>query len=201
MAVWLLRPSQPASAWPRSLISAWTKEILLKLIGKLMVAGAVILTIAGPLSAADTLDQAAVEALSSALADEHHAEAFYVAVLKKFPEARPFVNIVDAERTHAAEIGSVMRAYGIEPAENRLIGNEAITAAVPTSLDDACAIGVKAEIDNRDLYDNKLIPAVGGHADIVALFRRLRDASQNNHLPAFQRCSEKRGGGPRGPKL
>ena len=173
----------------------------MKLIGKLMVTGVVILMIAGPLQAAGTLEQAAIDALGSALADEHHAEAFYEAVLKKFPDARPFVNIVNAERTHAAEIASVMRSYGIAPAGNKLIGTAAIMAAVPATLEEACAIGVKAEIDNRELYDRKLIPAVGGHADIVALFRQLRDASQDNHLPAFQRCAGNGSGGRRGPKL
>ena len=60
---------------------------------------------------------------------------------------------------------------------------------VPTfaSLKEACEAGVKAEIENAALYD-KLFPMVE-HQDIIETFQRLRDASQNNHLPAFQRCA------------
>jgi AcrR family transcriptional regulator len=46
----------------------------------------------------------------------------------------------------------------------------------------------EAEIANRDLYDRQLLPAVAAYSDITLVMQRLRDASENNHLPAFQRC-------------
>lgn len=52
---------------------------------------ALLATAAAPNAIAVTpLDAASAEALKTALADEHHAEAFYDAVLKKFGDVRPF---------------------------------------------------------------------------------------------------------------
>ena len=38
----------------------------------------------------------------AALDDEYRAEAIYDAVMQKFGEVRPFINIIEAERRHAA---------------------------------------------------------------------------------------------------
>ena len=140
-------------------------------------------------ASAATIDDAGRDALFAALADEHHAEAFYDAVIAKFGDVRPFVNIIEAERMHAAEIGAVMASYGLTAGPNDQLGSKAISDAVPATIAEACKIGVEAELVNRTLYDGELIPAVSTHPDIVALFERLRDASNNNHLPAFERCA------------
>ena len=133
-------------------------------------------------------------ALEAALQDEHHAEAVYAAVIAKFGQVRPFSNIIAAERMHAAEVAAVMLAHGIDATNNKLLRDPAIAAQIPATVAEACALGVKAEIANKDLYDKSLIPAAAGYPDIIAVFTRLREASQNNHLPAFQRCGG--GGGP-----
>ena len=52
---------------------------------------------------------------------------------------------------------------------------------------EACAAGVKAEIDNVKMYDGFL--TFVKEQDILDVFKRLRNASQDNHLPAFQRCA------------
>ena len=52
---------------------------------------------------------------------------------------------------------------------------------------EACAAGVNAEIDNVKMYDGFL--TFVKERDIVDVFKRLRNASQDNHLPAFQRCA------------
>ena len=145
---------------------------------------------------AATLTDAAKTALGAALEDEHRAEAFYAAVIAKFGEVRPFTNIIKAERVHARELITVMKTYGLDPVANPFLKDPAVAALVPATVAEACQMGVKAEIDNRDLYDNKLMPAVTGYPDIKVVFQSLRDASQNKHLPAFQRCVA-RGGGPR----
>lgn len=140
-------------------------------------------------SAADPLPQAVQEALTSALMDEYHAEAFYDAVLDRFGQVRPFVNIIRAEQNHASAIITLMRTYGMAVPENTLLGSAEVAAAVPATLGAACAVGVQAEMDNAGLYDGKLLPAVVGYADITFALENLRDASQNMHLPAFQRCA------------
>ncbi|MBB4121699.1 ferritin-like domain-containing protein [Martelella radicis] len=139
--------------------------------------------------AAPALPEAAQEALTRALEDEYHAEAFYAAVIDAYGPVRPFVNIVAAERQHAGAVTALMDAYGIVVPENAMLGSSEIAAAVPASLAEACQVGVEAEIENRTLYDAQLIPAVSAYPDIVNVMEALRDASENNHLPAFTRCA------------
>lgn len=164
------------------------------------IAGAAVLAAAfvSHTQAASTLDAPAANALKTALSDEYHAEAFYDAVIKKFGDVRPFTNIIEAERTHARELLVVMAAYGMAAEPNGMLGTKEIADAVPTTIEEACKAGVAAEIANRDLY-GPLIAAAGSHADIVAVFTRLQQASEKNHLPAFERCASGRGGGQNRP--
>lgn len=139
--------------------------------------------------AATPLTTDARAALQAGIADEYRAEAFYAAVMDKFGTVRPFANIIRAERMHAAMLTDVMKTYGIEPGANPYLGSAEIAAMVPATIGEACTVGVTAEIENKDLYDGRLIPATAGYPDIKAVFEALRDASQNAHLPAFQRCA------------
>jgi rubrerythrin len=127
-------------------------------------------------------------ALGSALQDERHAEAFYTAVLTKFGEVRPFSNIIEAERRHQAMLIELYNTYGIAVPENGYANGNLKAPEAPATLIDACKSGVEAEIANRDLYNAQLLPAVKAYPDITQVMQRLRDASEENHLPAFQRC-------------
>jgi len=135
-----------------------------------------------------TLTTDAQAALGSALQDERHAEAFYAAVMAKFGDARPFSNIIKAERQHEAMLIGLYETYGIAVPENNYATGAQKAPAAPETLVEACKIGVEAEIANRDLYDGKLLPAVAAYPDITRVMQGLRDASEENHLPAFQRC-------------
>ena len=136
-----------------------------------------------------TLTTDAQAALGSALQDERHAEAFYAAVMAKFGDARPFSNIIKAERQHEAMLIGLYGTYGIAVPENSYATGAQKAPAAPETLVEACKIGVEAEIANRDLYDGKLLPAVAAYPDITRVMQSLRDASEENHLPAFQRCA------------
>jgi hypothetical protein len=138
-----------------------------------------------------TLTPAAEAALGSALQDERHAEAFYAAVMAKFGDARPFVNIIEAERQHQALLIGLYETYGLAVPENGYATGALDAPAAPETLAEACKIGVDAEIANRDLYDGNLLPAVAAYPDITLVMQRLRDASEENHLPAFQRCANR----------
>lgn len=127
-------------------------------------------------------------ALGAALQDERHAEAFYAAVIAKFEQARPFANIVNAERQHEAMLIDLYKTYGLVVPENGYTIGELTAPLAPDTLLDACKIGVGAEIANRDLYDGQLLPAVVAYPDITLVMQHLRDASEDNHLPAFERC-------------
>jgi hypothetical protein len=135
------------------------------------------------------LDLKAEQALIRALEDEYNAEAFYDAVIAKFGAVRPFVNIIEAERKHAAALTDLMQRYGIEVPVNASLGSASVKTAVPATLAEACRLGVSAEIANRDLYAKELMPAAANHPDILRVFEALRAASENNHLPAFERCA------------
>lgn len=138
-----------------------------------------------------TLTPEAEAALGSALQDERHAEAFYAAVMAKFGDARPFSNIINAERQHEAMLIGLYETYGVAVPENGYATGALVPPVAPETLADACKIGVEAEIANRDLYDGNLLPAVAAYPDITLVMQRLRDASEENHLPAFQRCANR----------
>lgn len=128
-----------------------------------------------------------IEGLLLALNDEYLATAIYEQVNKDFNDPRPFVNIVEAEKRHAARLKSLFEVYKIPVPENPWTGK------VPKfqSVAKACKSGVEAEIVNKQLYD-KLFKSTT-REDILTVYRALQRASEENHLPAFERC----GGGRR----
>ncbi|HEY8594415.1 MAG TPA: DUF2202 domain-containing protein [Devosiaceae bacterium] len=144
----------------------------------------------GNASAAPLTDDAR-SALNAALDDEYHAEAVYSAVIEKFGAVRPFVNIIRAEQQHQAMLMDLFTSYGLEVPANPYLTGEKPLAQIPASIAESCAVGVAAEIANRDLYNVQLLPKVAGYGDITAVLEALRDASEFNHLPAFQRCANR----------
>lgn len=134
------------------------------------------------------LPAAVVEALNLALADERHALATYQAVLERFGEVRPFVNIAQAEQRHIDALLGIYAHYGVPVPPDE---PQADSATRSLDLVGLCQIGVAAEIENVRLYDEQLLPTVEAHPDISSVLRALRDASANNHLPAFERCASR----------
>ena len=133
------------------------------------------------------IDEKTKAMVLEALNDEYKALAFYRLVIKTFGPVRPFVNIVEAEDTHASALERLCARYGIPlPADewDR-------TLQPPTSVLEACRAGVEGEIENIAMYDRFLkgteIPA------IRALFQQLQARSRDAHLPAFQRCMARGG--------
>jgi len=122
--------------------------------------------------------------LDKAIADEYKALSTYEAVITKFGSTRPFSMIKNAEEQHIASLKAIYDKYGIPIPENTMIG----TISVPATLQEACQIGVEAEIANASLYKNELLPEVKNYADITMVFENLMNASQLKHLPAFERC-------------
>jgi hypothetical protein len=148
---------------------------------------------------AQQLDRKTEQALIDAINDEYKARAVYQKVIDKFGTVQPFSNIIKAEATHIAELKPLFTKYGIA------IPKDEWYSKVPafTTLQEACAGGVQAEIDNAKMYDGLL--KFVKEKDIVDVFKRLRDASYEKHLPAFKRCADggsqgsvKQGGGRKG---
>ena len=124
-------------------------------------------------------------ALKQALDDEYKSWTTYDQVIKDFGEVRPFINIRDAEARHIEALLGLFRKYGITPPANQWIGN----TPKFTSVKAACAASVTGEIENVALYDRLLKSTI--KQDILNVYNALRTASQERHLPAFQRCSNR----------
>ena len=126
--------------------------------------------------------------LIEALEDEYKAQASYRVIIKKFGEIRPFINIVEAEGRHIQALLPLFEKYEFSVPEDTWANR----VEIPDTLLEACQIGVDAEIENAELY-NKLLADTIDYDDVQAVFKNLQRASQESHLPAFQRCVERGG--------
>jgi len=138
------------------------------------------------------IDEKIKAMILEALTDEYKARAFYRLVIKVFGPVRPFINIVEAEDTHARALEALCARYGIpipsDDWETKL--------QPPASILEACSAGVEGEIENIAMYDRFLKEAT--IPDIRALFQRLQARSRDAHLPAFERCVARGGETGRG---
>jgi hypothetical protein len=132
---------------------------------------------------AEQLDAKTQQALIDAIQDEYKARALYQKVMEKFGAIRPFSNIIKAEEQHIAELKPLFEKYELD------IPQDEWYEKVPefATVQEACEAGVKAEIENAEMYDEFF--TFVKEQDITDTFTRLRDASQDKHLPAFQRCA------------
>lgn len=130
----------------------------------------------------EEISQSEIEALNLAINDEYKAHETYRKVIDKFGEVKPFSNIILSEEDHIDELKGLYAKYDLVIPENDWYEK------VPEfdSVQEACDTGVEAEIDNAALYD-QLFSKVDNE-DIITVFTSLRDASENNHLPAFEKC-------------
>jgi hypothetical protein len=133
-------------------------------------------------------------ALHEALDDEYRAWAIYDQIVHDFGPERPFINIVEAEARHIAALRALFEHYGLEVPANPWVGR------VPrfSSVREACAAGIDAEIANTALFDRLMRST--RREDILAVLRNLQRASQERHLPAFRRCATRGQGRRRGAR-
>ena len=80
----------------------------------------------------------------------------------------------------------LLREYKVRVPENPWVGKVPGSA----SLREACAAGVKWETANHDLYEK--LAATTARKDILRVYHGLGQASQENHLRAFERCEKRR---------
>lgn len=135
------------------------------------------------------LNDAEMRALHEALDDEYRAWATYDQVIADFGDVPPFSNIRDAEQRHIEALRALFARYDLPVPDNPWPGRVERYASVR----EACEAGVAAEIANAALYDRLFAGTL--RADILAVLRNLREASQERHLPAFQRCVQRGGAG------
>lgn len=146
---------------------------------------------------ATPLDAAARDALVYALAGpegEYAARAEYTAILEAFgAETQPYANILLAEQKHVAALERQCAKFGVPIPSDPYLGN----IEAPASLIEAAEAGVAAEVKNAALYE-VLLASVQRYPSLVQVFTHLRDASLNNHLPAFEAAVESGGTRPTG---
>ena len=134
------------------------------------------------------LTETEIRALEEALDDEYKALATYDQVIADFGEVRPFSNIRAAEARHIEALYGLFTRYGLTLPDNPWPGR---VERYP-NLRAACEAGIAGEIANAAIYD-RLMQATQ-RPDILAVFHNLRAASQQRHLPAFQRCAQRSAG-------
>ena len=136
-----------------------------------------------PPTADADLSDVEIAAMTDGWMDEQHAYAVYGAVIDQFGAVAPFVNIQRSEAQHIAAWELLFDRYGVTlPAVPEF--------EVPTfdSLSDACQAAADAEIANFELYDS-MLATLSDYPDMVQVVTTLRNASEFNHLPAFQSCA------------
>lgn len=126
------------------------------------------------------------EMLDQAYMDEMKAEHTYEQVIEQFGEVRPFSNIIDAEVRHSQSVLELYQEFELKPPIF-----EATDAPRFNSIQDACTLGVTAEQENIALYEELMSQTKDQR--ILSVFENLQRASEENHLPAFERCSEGKG--------
>ncbi|HSN87321.1 MAG TPA: DUF2202 domain-containing protein [Thermoanaerobaculia bacterium] len=132
------------------------------------------------------LKEEEVVGLLTALNDEYYAWVTYGRVIEDFGAVNPFVNIQLAEAQHIAALERLLREYKVRIPENPWVGKVPGSA----SLREACAAGAKWEIANHSLYER--LSATTARKDILRVYHGLGQASQKNHLRAFERCEKRR---------
>lgn len=136
------------------------------------------------LAQSTVLDKQTQDALVAAIDDERHAQATYQAVINKYGNVRPFINIIQAEKRHESALLILFEKYNLPVPENTWTPDK---IAVPKTLTDACETGIVAEKVNIAMY-NRFLDFVK-ESDIRSTFMNLQAASKDNHLKAFRRCA------------
>ena len=129
-----------------------------------------------------TLTEAETAGLQDAILEEYGALNLYQAVIEQFGEVYPFIQIARSEQQHANALIRQADKYGVEVPDNP--GLE--TVPMFESIEEACEMGVSAEIVDAALYDELML--VTTHDDLNRVYTRLQSASLESHLPAFEAC-------------
>lgn len=135
------------------------------------------------------LTEREVEVLHEALDDEYRAWATYDQVIADFSEVRPFIKIREFEARHIDALCRLFERHAVPIPENPCAGK----VERYESVREACEAGVAAEIANGEMYE-RLLQATR-RPEIVDVLRNLQEASQERHLPAFQRGAQRSGEG------
>jgi len=134
-----------------------------------------------------TVSAVVAASMTEALQEEFFAYYTYQRVLDDIGSSAPFVVIRDAEWLHIGAASNLFVKRDLTvPTSTWTLSN------VPgfANLQAACAGAVDAELELVMTYDRLLLQSLP--TDVERVFENLREASLENHLPAFENCA---GGG------
>lgn len=126
-----------------------------------------------------------IDLMTDGIMDEYHAYAVYGSVIEQFGDVRPFTAIQAAEAQHIESWAFLFERYGLDVPT----APESFDLPQFASVADACQIAADAEIANFELYDEMYV-AFADYPDIQQVVTALRNASEYNHLPAFEGCAQ-----------
>lgn len=129
------------------------------------------------------LPQEIIDLMQDGWMDEQHAYAVYGSIMEQFGEITPFVNIQQAEAQHITVWEFMFGRYGIPVPETPVFD-----VPLYASVQEACAAAAEAEVANFDVYD-AMLAAFEPYPDLYQVTLNLRNVSEFNHLPAFQKCA------------
>lgn len=139
----------------------------------------------GAQAAKEDIDLTKEDMLTYAMQDEYFARQEYELIINKYGEQTPFSNIMKAEEQHISMLTELFNKYTIPIPEDK----SKDYVVIPNSLNESYNTGVKAEVENIDMYErflNQNIPQ-----DIKDTFIELKDASEK-HLSAFEKNAYKK---------
>lgn len=116
---------------------------------------------------------------------EYAAYAIYAAILEEYGEVKPFSKIIASAAKHIDELKHILDQYEIlYPVENPYLGG----IQAPESLASAAQAAVNAKIAEGTRYERQL-EILANYSYILEEFVSFQTASQEKHLPAFQRAA------------
>lgn len=121
------------------------------------------------------------EVLRYAMNDEQEAKATYGAIMEKYGDVAPFNRIIQAEERHITLLEPLMDKYNVTMPEEKVEIKE-----IPATLEEAYALGVKAEEENIAMYEAYLQEDVPD--DVKQVITQLMNDSKK-HLQAFTRAT------------
>jgi hypothetical protein len=140
--------------------------------------------------ALEPISEEALALMQEAIQDEYRSHTIYQQVVADFGEVLPFLHTMEAELRHAAALERLYRQRSLVPPAPAAAVTEGPVRRYESVLA-ACTDSVQTEVDNVAIYDRLLALELPPDVRRVAEFNR--EASQERHLPAYQRCVD--GGG------
>jgi hypothetical protein len=127
-----------------------------------------------------SLSESSVEALNEAIQEEYLARATYQAIVTKFGNELPFVNILRSENQHVNVLAKQFTMHSLPVPADNWAGK--VTA--PGTLEEAFTAAIALEKEDAALYDTLLKQV--SEPELTRVFTNLQNASLNMHLKSLE---------------